>query len=45
MNASYTAEIFAKAHPNMALSELMSKVYSARDLVRSEVRELIDYVQ
>jgi len=45
MENPFSNEIFTKALPNMALSELASKTYGARDLVRSEVWELIDYVQ
>ena len=41
----YPGDLFARALPNMALSELEAKTMSARDLVRSEVWELIDYVQ
>ncbi|HEX9781904.1 MAG TPA: hypothetical protein VGA56_04120 [Opitutaceae bacterium] len=45
MENPYPAEVFTKALPNMPLSELGSKTTGTRDLVRSEVWELIDYVQ
>jgi hypothetical protein len=41
----YTDEILTKALQNMTLSEMWDKTHQAREFMRSEIWQLIDYVQ